>query len=560
MKKNLPVTQREKSLPDRINILSTTDPKGIITYANEDFCKIGEFSSDELIGHNHNIVRHPDMPPAAYADMWQTIKSGKSWMGLVKNRAKHGDHYWVCAYITPIIDNGEIVEYQSVRFKAENEQIARAEKIYRDLLAGTPPKRIARPPLTLRTRLTLAIVAAITPLWLAALFWGNMPLLPLISSGLASIAIAYGSMYWLTRPLQKLVKEASQLVHNPLSQIICTGHSDEFGQIALAMHFLRTELRAVVGRISEISTLLASHAADLSQIAEMNSFAIHQQQDEANLISRSINEMSNAIRNVSASCQSTSDVTATVRKSVRDGACIVSESTHSIETLAEDIDRATTIIKGLEGDVTTITRVLDVIKTIAEQTNLLALNAAIEAARAGESGRGFAVVADEVRTLAVRTAESTKEIHSIIGKLQRASNDAVAAMGQSTERTRTSVEYSTRVANALNEISGGIERIADMSNGIAVSVEEQSQTTATINESSSGLRNSAEQTSSSAALTKQTSDYVARMSNQLQKLTESFRGDIAQESQRPTPAMSTNSTKPAPSKAAPTKEESVELF
>ncbi len=88
MRQNLPVTGRNLELPKDANILSTTSPQSHITYVNPDFIKISGFTEEELLGQPHNIVRHPDMPPAAFEHMWSTLKSGRSWMGLVKNRCK----------------------------------------------------------------------------------------------------------------------------------------------------------------------------------------------------------------------------------------------------------------------------------------------------------------------------------------------------------------------------------------------------------------------------------------------------------------------------------------
>ena len=136
MKINLPVSQREVPVDAQANILSTTDLKGALTYANDDFVEICGFSRDELLGRNHNLVRHPDMPAAAFAHLWQTLKAGKSWMGLVKNRCKNGDHYWVSAHVTPVFRHGQVVEYQSVRRAASAEQVARAEALYARLRDG----------------------------------------------------------------------------------------------------------------------------------------------------------------------------------------------------------------------------------------------------------------------------------------------------------------------------------------------------------------------------------------------------------------------------------------
>ena len=106
MKINMPVTNREVELREGSQIVTKTDTNGVITYANRDFVEISGFSEQELIGSNHHIVRHPDMPPAAFADLWENIKAGNPWSGLVKNRCKSGDFYWVLANVAPLIEGG----------------------------------------------------------------------------------------------------------------------------------------------------------------------------------------------------------------------------------------------------------------------------------------------------------------------------------------------------------------------------------------------------------------------------------------------------------------------
>ncbi|MGZ4981680.1 MAG: PAS domain-containing protein, partial [Methylobacter sp.] len=121
MKKNLPVTDVEYSLTERDSVVSKTDLKGIITYINEDFLRISGFTQQELIGSSHNIVRHPDMPPEAFEDMWRSLKAGRPWTGIVKNRCKNGDFYWVLANATPIHENDQLIGYMSVRSKPSYE-------------------------------------------------------------------------------------------------------------------------------------------------------------------------------------------------------------------------------------------------------------------------------------------------------------------------------------------------------------------------------------------------------------------------------------------------------
>ncbi len=142
MKNNQPVTQREIEYDEKLALVSKTDLKGIITYVNDAFVKLSGFPREELIGKNHNIVRHPDMPPWAFEDLWHTVKSGHPWRGIVKNRAKNGDHYWVRATVSPITHEGKITGYLSLRKKPSRSEISDAEALYKN---PKPPRKRLSP-------------------------------------------------------------------------------------------------------------------------------------------------------------------------------------------------------------------------------------------------------------------------------------------------------------------------------------------------------------------------------------------------------------------------------
>jgi len=133
MKNNLPVTSIEQPYPKGQYLVSKTDLKGVITYANDAFIDISGFSNEELVGRNHNLVRHPDMPPAAFDDLWRTVKDGYPWKGVVKNRSKNGNYYWVKAFVVPVKEHDRVVGYMSVRSEPNRSEIANAEALYRKL-------------------------------------------------------------------------------------------------------------------------------------------------------------------------------------------------------------------------------------------------------------------------------------------------------------------------------------------------------------------------------------------------------------------------------------------
>ena len=143
MRNTGPVTGKEIKLSTSDQLVTSTDTKGVITFCNTRFCEIAGYDESELLGQAHNIIRHPDMPPAAFAKMWQDLKAGRAWMGLVKNRCANGDHYWVDAYVTPVKERGQVVGYESVRVAPSQQQIDRAEEAYEKIRAGREPVSLA---------------------------------------------------------------------------------------------------------------------------------------------------------------------------------------------------------------------------------------------------------------------------------------------------------------------------------------------------------------------------------------------------------------------------------
>lgn len=520
MRQNLPVTGRNLELPKDANILSTTSPQSHITYVNPDFIKISGFTEEELLGQPHNIVRHPDMPPAAFEHMWSTLKSGRSWMGLVKNHCKNGDHYWVSAYVTPIAKNGSIVEYQSVRTKPEPEQVLAAEKLYAQLRSG----KAARPKLaaSFSVKILLLIWGSIISSAMAAGMLTDTSISSLLLATLMSGSLSSVSVLAILSPLGRLVERARNISNNPLSQSLYTGRTDEFGQIEFALRMMQAETGAIVGRIGDASNRLSEHTRGLLKDIESSNVLTVEQQAETDQIATAVNQMVASIQEVASNAQHAADAAGRADTETASGQRLVAHTSQSITALEGEIRQATQVIHELEGQSNEISKVLDVIRGIAEQTNLLALNAAIEAARAGEQGRGFAVVADEVRSLAARTQQSTTDIQSMISALQERAQSAVTVMEQSSRQAHTSVAHAEEAATALDGIGQRVNEITDMNAQIATAVEQQGAVSEDINRSIINIRDAADTNVQTGQNNLQSAKSVAQLTSALSELAKQF--------------------------------------
>jgi aerotaxis receptor len=218
MKKNYPVTGKTRNYSQDVRIVSLTDTKGIITHVNQDFTDVAGFSHDELLKQNHNIVRHPDMPPAAFADLWNTLKQNQPWIGIVKNRCKNGDHYWVNAYATPVFENGKVAGYQSVRTQPRQEWVNRADKLYKSLQSGKRPL-FKWPALSMRSKYFAGLIS-LTLFMAAMAFYGGASLPLLTIATVVGAALSWGMSWRLTRSLVKAANEARAIYHNDVALLV----------------------------------------------------------------------------------------------------------------------------------------------------------------------------------------------------------------------------------------------------------------------------------------------------------------------------------------------------
>lgn len=480
MKLNLPVTDREIPLDASTRIISTTDLHGCINQSNGEFVRISGFTWEELRGNDHHILRHPDMPPLAFSDLWATLKAGRSWMGVVKNRAKNGDSYLIDTFVTPIYDQQTMVGFQSVRRMVEPADRARALALYEKLRNGQSLKKLTWT-LGSRVRFSAAIFGVVLMLVAVAKLVGALSWLESgIGLGLGAVLSAVAG-WLLARPLCAAAAQARAQIDSPLMQAVYSGRNDEIGAVVLANRALRGSLQAVLTRVREAGEGLSDAGRETAAAVAQTSRAIQQQQTETDQVAAAMNEMAATVQEVARNAGQAANVAAVADEQAARGAEIVAGAGTRVQALVREVERTATVVGTLESDSVQIGRIANMIREITDQTNLLALNAAIEAARAGEHGRGFAVVADEVRTLAGRTRKSTADIQEMVERLQCGSRDAVTVMEAGRTQAREAMGQVQQAVAAFESITGAIREITDINTQIASAAEEQSAVAEEIN-------------------------------------------------------------------------------
>ena len=489
------INGQETLVPEGQFIYSQTDTKGIITEANTLFAKISDYPQVEMVGRPHNLVRHPDMPKEAFADMWRDLKEGMPWRALVKNRRKDGGFYWVVANASPVHTDGKITGYQSVRTAPSRDQVKAADAIYHRIQNGDKSIRIhhgqvvpVRSALresvdTFEHKIVLPSIATLfsVTLGFASIFFGheNHWLQYLTAAAFAFSGVQACYMLFLFLP--KLLRDIHAidaflddiLRSGDLTRELSLSRYDSIGELGrkflLTIAWFRSSIMCINNTIESVQDITAQVVDSVHEIKQ----AADSQSHATNSVAAAIEEMSLSILEIAERLNDTEGAVNRTGDQATEGASVSVRATAEIQNLATAIRKVSEEVEALSASSTQVGEIAGAIRAIADQTNLLALNASIEAARAGDAGRGFSVVANEVRSLADRTMKATESIDSLIGKIKSDSDRAIRGIQIGSGQVQTTVNLVHEAEDSLNQINKMMTEAVQMVSGIAVASTQQ---------------------------------------------------------------------------------------
>jgi PAS domain S-box-containing protein len=590
MRTNLPVTQQEYALKDGMTIVSRTDLKGKITYINADFIEASGFDEAELIGQPHNMVRHPDMPEEAFADMWDTLKAGRPWTGLVKNRRKNGEHYWVVANATPILESGQAIGYMSVRTRPTREQVAAAEAAYRlfkegrakglaisegrvvkvaglGVLLGAPVKVISNSRVGSKFALLALGMAGSVACAGAAGMTGSL-VLTAVAAVITSATLISGVL--MGHRMAHLLSHATQHL-NGFSQgqfdgIVDARGRDELASCLLALKRVQTRLgfeftdakrRAVESELQrQAEALVAREVGEIVDAAKQGDLRsriplegksgfyaglCQNFNDLFDTVSGTIREVRMAANQLSSASEQVSQTSQSLSHAASQQAANVEETTASLHEIAESVKQnaaSATTTDGIASKAANearegghaVSQTVDAMKSIATKIAII-----------DDIAYQTNLLALNAAIEAARAGEHGKGFAVVAAEVRKLAERSQIAAQEIGSLATSSVQLAETAGQLLTQMVPSIQKTGDLVQEIAAASSDQSDGVGQITGAMNHLSSATQQTASASEELSATAEELSAQAEQLQELMSFFK----LEDERPSAAQ--RSAKASPS-------------
>src|SRR5215831_11532564 len=500
---------REIELGESDLFVSVSDSAGNYAYANEAFLKSRGWKWEDIKGKpsRDNTDGNPNQ---MMQDMILTMRARKPWTGLYKNTLDNGDYFWTRVNMSPLSANRKYAGVLVVHSKPSRAEVERIKRVYAEMLSANSNLTF-RHGRMFKNNFVGKFFLRIRELGLRAHIWGGMVALGavayvslafgyrdlfsapmLIAAGSTLGAIGAAGIYIvqkIVQPLRETVKFANKIAAGDLSSKQSSLRYDEIGDIFRALTQMNVNVRATVQDVRAGIHLMNTATSEIATGTQDLSARTDSQASNLAQTAASTDEMNATVRNNSDMAHKASEVATAANAAAESGGAAVGSVVATMRDISQSSKQMAEIIGAIDA--------------IAFQTNILALNAAVEAARAGEQGRGFAVVASEVRNLAQRSAQSAKEVRTLISEI--------------IEKVDNGFQLVNSAGKTIESVVGQARTVTTLVNNIATATSEQSSGINQINEAISELDHMTQQ---NAALVQQSTSSAESLRQQAARLVD----------------------------------------